>query len=168
MERIANYLCDVALVNRPLEIARDTCGEGAVVEFFGNVRPLENGRLISALEYEAHGPMAEHQLRVIAGEAAEKFSLLGVTLHHRIGIVRAGETSLLLRVASLHRGAAFAAGEWIVDELKKRVPIWKKPVFAESTCHPERSPAEPKDPVEVSVKVTPRDPSTSLGMTMAP
>jgi len=128
---MANYLCDVALVGGPLEITRDALGEGAVVEFFGNVRALENGRHISALEYEAHASMAEHQLRMIAREAAEKFSLLAITLHHRIGRVAVGETSLLLRVAALHRGAAFAASGWIVDELKKRVPIWKTPSFAE-------------------------------------
>jgi molybdopterin synthase catalytic subunit len=128
---MANYVCDVALVKGPLQMRRQSFGEGAVVEFFGNVRPRENGRAINALEYEAHPPMAEHQLRVIAREAAEKFSLLAVTLHHRTGLVRTGETSLFLRVASLHRGAAFAATEWIVDELKKRVPIWKRPVFAQ-------------------------------------
>ncbi len=134
---MANYLCEVALVAGPLEVQRWSAGEGAVVEFFGNVRPLENGMLISGIEYEAHTVMAEHQLQVIAGEAAEKFSLLAVMLHHRIGWVPVGETSLLLRVASLHRAAAFRASEWMVDELKKRVPIWKRPVFsaaAELAC----------------------------------
>jgi len=132
VQRMANYLCDVALVDGPLEVQRLPAGEGAMVEFFGNVRSLENGRPITALEYEAHAPMAEHQLRVIAREGAEKFSLLGVTLYHRIGLVAAGETSLFLRVASLHRGAAFAASAWIVDELKKRVPIWKRPIFIDA------------------------------------
>jgi molybdopterin synthase catalytic subunit len=128
---MANNVCDVALVEGPLDTERFFAGEGAVVEFFGNVRPRENGHRILALEYEAHASMAEHQLRRVAETAAAKFSLLTVTLHHRIGRVRAGETSLFLRVASLHRQAAFQAGEWIVDELKKRVPIWKKPIFAE-------------------------------------
>lgn len=132
MEDKANYVCDVALVDAPLEGPRMPMGEGAVVEFRGNVRPLENRRVIAALDYEAHGKMAEHQLRAIAEEAAAKFSLLAVVLHHRVGRVFAGETSLLLRVASLHRQAAFAAGGWIVDELKRRVPIWKTPVFAEA------------------------------------
>jgi molybdopterin synthase catalytic subunit len=127
---MANYLCDVAVVDAPLEVQRLSAGEGAVVEFFGNVRPLENGAPISGIEYEAYVPMAEHQLREIAREARQKFALLGVTLHHRIGWVPAGETSLLLRVASLHRGAAFEGSEWIVDELKKRVPIWKRPIFS--------------------------------------
>jgi len=127
---MANSVCDIALVEGPLEVRRLPAGEGAVVEFFGNVRPLEEGRSIIAIEYEAHRAMAKHQLGVIAREAAKIFSLLEITLYHRIGWVSAGETSLFLRVASLHRGAAFEASRWIVDELKKRVPIWKKPIFA--------------------------------------
>jgi molybdopterin synthase catalytic subunit len=129
---MANNVCDVALVDTPLQTKRSHAGEGAVVEFSGNVRPLENGRRIIALEYEAHAPMAEYQLRKVAEAAAEKFPLLAVTLHHRIGRVNTGETSLFLRVASLHRRAAFEASAFIVDELKKRVPIWKQPVFAEA------------------------------------
>lgn len=134
---MANHVCDVALVSEPLVADVSSVGEGAVVDFFGNVRPRENGRQLIALEYEAHGPMAEYQLRRVAEEAAEKFSLLAVTLHHRIGRVKAGETSLFLRVASLHRAAAFAGSAWIVDELKKCVPIWKKPIFAKAP-EPER------------------------------
>jgi molybdopterin synthase catalytic subunit len=129
---MANYVCDVALVDGPLEAERSPAGEGAVVEFFGNVRPVEDGRRITALDYEAHAPMAEYQLRKVAKAAAGKFSLLAVTLHHRVGRVAAGDTSLFLRVASLHRGAAFAATVFIVDELKKSVPIWKTPIFAEA------------------------------------
>lgn len=135
---MANNVCDVALVKTQWEADGSQAGEGAVVEFFGNVRPLENGRRIIALEYEAHAAMAEYQLRKVAETAADKFSLLKVTLHHRIGRVNAGETSLFLRVASLHRGTAFAASAFIVDELKKRVPIWKKPIFAEAPA-PELS-----------------------------
>lgn len=130
---MANHVCDVALVDGRLATENTLAGAGAVIEFFGNVRPLENGRRIIALDYEAHASMAEYQLRQVAEAAAKKFSLLAVTLHHRIGRVAAGETSLFLRVASLHRGAAFAASMFIVDELKARVPIWKKPVFADVT-----------------------------------
>jgi molybdopterin synthase catalytic subunit len=132
VQLMANNVCDVALVDGPLTGDRSPAGEGAVVEFYGNVRPLENGRRIVALEYEAHVSMAENQLRQVAEAAAKKFLLLTVTLHHRIGRVDAGETSLFLRVASLHREAAFKASMFIVDELKKRVPIWKKPIFADA------------------------------------
>ena len=127
---MANYDCDVALVDAALDVisAENTSGAGAIVQFFGDVRPLENGERIDGIEYEAHREMAEHQLRKIADEAAGRFGLLVVCLHHRIGFVGVGETSLFLKVAAAHRGAAFDASRWIVDELKKRVPIWKSSV----------------------------------------
>jgi molybdopterin synthase catalytic subunit len=128
---MANCDCEVALMRGPLGLTspENTLGAGAMVEFFGNVRPLENGEEIDGIEYEAHRDMAEHQLRKIAHEAAERFELLAIRLHHGIGFVAVGETSLFLRVASAHRGAAFEASRWIVDELKKRVPIWKSVRF---------------------------------------
>jgi len=128
---MANYLCEIALVEGPLALDSpfDTPGAGAIVNFLGNVRPLENGASIAGLEYEAHREMAEHQLRTVAQEAAKRFDLLAIRLHHRVGYVPRGETSLFLRVGAAHRGAAFAAGQWIVDELKQRVPIWKTPIF---------------------------------------
>jgi molybdopterin synthase catalytic subunit len=128
---MANCDCDVALVGGPLgSISPETTlGGGAIVEFFGNVRPLENGERIDGIEYEAHREMAEHQLQKIAQEAAERFDLLAIRLHHCLGFVAVGETSLFLRVAAAHRGAAFEASRWIVDELKKRVPIWKSVRF---------------------------------------
>src|SRR5213078_320818 len=128
---MANYGCDVALVRSALDVAaaENTSGAGAIVQFFGDVRPLENGEHIDGIEYEAHQEMAEHQLRKIADEAAERFGLLAVRLHHRVGFVAVSETSLFLRVAAAHRGAAFDASRWIVDELKKRVPIWKSVRF---------------------------------------
>ena len=128
---MANCDCDVALVSGPLSVTspQNTWGAGAIVEFLGNVRPLENGGQIDGIDYEAHPEMAEHQLREIAREAAERFDLLAVRLHHCVGFVGVGETSLLLRVAATHRGEAFQASRWIVDELKKRVPIWKSVRF---------------------------------------
>jgi molybdopterin synthase catalytic subunit len=111
-----------------------------MVEFFGNVRPLENGKEIDGIEYEAHRKMAEHQLRKIAHEASERFDLLAIRLHHGVGFVAVGETSLFLRVASAHRSAAFEASRWIVDELKKRVPIWKSVRFRAGSTKAKRKP----------------------------
>ncbi len=128
---MANPVCDILLTSERLQPPRGdvdlACG--AVVDFKGIVRPLEDGRDIDGIEYEAHHEMAEHQMRSMAREAGEKFSLAFVHLHHRIGFVSAGEASLFLRVGSPHRRAAFQASEWIVDELKKKVPIWKHPKF---------------------------------------
>ena len=128
---MANCDFEVALVSGPLGLTSPeiTLGAGAIVEFFGNVRPLENGEQIDGIEYEAHPEMAGHQLRKIAHEAVERFDLLAIQLRHSVGFVAVGETSLFLRVAGVHRGAAFEASRWVVDELKKRVPIWKSVKF---------------------------------------
>ena len=99
------------------------------MDFWGVVRELENGREIEGIEYEAHWKMAEHQLEKIAQRAAREFGADFVIIHHRVGLVRGGEASLLVRVACGHRAEAFRASQWIVEELKKRVPIWKHPRF---------------------------------------
>jgi molybdopterin synthase catalytic subunit len=128
---MANTVSQVLLTEATLETpAQDVDLEaGAVVDFWGVVREMEDGREIEGIDYEAHQAMAEHQLKSIADAASEKFQLMRVMVHHRTGFVRAGESSLFLRVSARHRGAAFEASEWIVDELKKKVPIWKKPKF---------------------------------------
>jgi molybdopterin synthase catalytic subunit len=100
---------------------------GAIVDFWGIVRALEDGRKIDGIDYEAHGAMAEYQLAIIAEEAVAKFELERVLIHHRVGFVAVGEASLFLQVAAEHRGPAFEASKWIVDELKQKVPIWKRP-----------------------------------------
>ena len=126
---MANDVCEIALMRGPLRTEMAAEDAGAIVDFFGNVRSLENGEPISGIEYEAHAAMAESQMRNIAQEAAARFDLLSVKLHHAYGFIATGQTSLFLRVTAAHRGEAFAASQWIVDELKKRVPIWKRPVF---------------------------------------
>ena len=90
---MANYGCDVALVGGALDVAaaENTSGAGAIVQFFGDVRPLENGEHIDGIEYEAHQEMAEHQLKLIAQQAIEKFALERVIIRHRIGFIGAGE-----------------------------------------------------------------------------
>jgi len=116
----------------PSTALRTSLAAGAVVDFLGVVREMEDGREIEGIDYEAHQNMAEHQMKIIADAAAETFRLNQVLLHHRIGFVRAGEASLFLRVSAQHRAEAFEASQWIVDELKKKVPIWKRPAFGPS------------------------------------
>ena len=107
------------------------CGTGNfLVVAYRAVRALEDGREISGIEYEAHSEMAQHQMETIAREAQAEFALEQVILQHRIGFVAAGEASLFLRVTSAHRRAAYEGSAWIVAELKQKVPIWKRPVFA--------------------------------------
>ena len=126
-----NRLCDIVLTDSPLYAPPqdDDVDAGAIVDFWGVVRQIENGREIAGIEYEAHREMAEHQLRQIAEQAVNKFGLRLVLLHHRIGFIAIGEPSLFLRVTSRHRSEGFRASQWIVDELKKNVPIWKRPRF---------------------------------------
>jgi molybdopterin synthase catalytic subunit len=129
---MANSVSQVLLTEARLEAPKEEDVDpsaGAVVDFLGVVRELENGREIEGIDYEAHKAMAEHQMKTIADAAAENFRLNKVLLHHRIGFLRAGEASLFLRVCAQHRAAAFEASKWIVDELKKKVPIWKRPRF---------------------------------------
>jgi molybdopterin synthase catalytic subunit len=102
---------------------------GAVLDFWGVVRGLEDGRQISGIDYEAHREMAQHQMEILVEEARAKFLLEEVILRHRTGFVPAGEASLFLRCTSGHRAAAFQASEWMIVELKKKVPIWKRPVL---------------------------------------
>jgi molybdopterin synthase catalytic subunit len=128
---MANFVCEVLVTEAPLDaLAQNQDADaGAIVDFAGVVRRLENGCAIEGIEYEAHREMAEHQLRQIAEQAVEKFRVQLVIIHHRIGFIAVGKPSLFMRVASLHRNEAFRASQWIVNELKKKVPIWKKPRF---------------------------------------
>ena len=131
---MAISVCEVSLTDAPLTLpeANDDSQAGAVVVFWGAVRSIEDRREISGIDYEAHRAMAEHQMRIVAETAAEKFEVREIFLRHRIGFVAAGEPSVVVRVTSGHRGAAFAASQWIMDELKRVVPIWKRPVFKEA------------------------------------
>jgi molybdopterin synthase catalytic subunit len=133
---MANPVCDVLLTDAPLALADTSppAETGAVVDFYGVVRATEADAQITGLRYEAHREMAEHQLRAIADECTRTFELKQLVVHHRIGFVAVGEASLLVRVGSRHRAEAFRASAWIVDELKKRVPIWKHPIAAEETA----------------------------------
>ncbi len=128
---MANFVCEVLVTEAPLDAPAQNqdADAGAIVDFAGVVRRLENGCEIEGIEYEAHREMAEHQLRQIAEQAVEKFRVQLVIIHHRIGFIAVGKPSLFMRVAGLHRNEAFRASRWIVNELKKKVPIWKKPRF---------------------------------------
>jgi molybdopterin synthase catalytic subunit len=131
---MAISVCEVSLTDAPLVLPGPTADPqaGAVVVFWGAVRATEDGREITGIEYEAHQAMAEHQMQLVAASAAEKFDVREVFVRHRVGFVPAAQPSVVVRVASGHRGAAFAASQWIMDELKRVVPIWKHPVFKDA------------------------------------
>lgn len=104
---------------------------GAINLFFGVVRDHNLGRDVQYLEYEAYPGMAEKVMRQLGEEAIERFGLEDVAVLHRTGRLEIGETSLLVAVSCGHRAASFEAGHWLVDEIKKRVPVWKKEVWSD-------------------------------------
>jgi MoaE-MoaD fusion protein len=114
--------------------------DGAVAIFDGIVRNNTRGRATLYLDYEAYEEMALKQMLELAAEARERFNVRQVTLVHRLGRLKIGETSVLIVVASAHRGQAFDACRWLIDTLKQTVPIWKKETFADGAVW---APGEP-------------------------
>lgn len=113
-------------------VAEMKAGEdGAVCVFDGIVRNNTRGRETLYLDYEAYREMALAQMKSLVAEAVARFGVRDVALMHRLGRLHVGETSVLVVVASAHRGAAFEACRWVIDTLKKQVPIWKKETFAD-------------------------------------
>jgi molybdopterin synthase catalytic subunit len=111
-------------------------GMGAAVYFSGVVRGQEGTDAIVALDYSCFIPMAEHQFQRLFDRLAQRGSVESVRLVHRIGRVPVGESSLWIEVVSAHRAEAFAACQWVIDEMKQVVPIWKKPVTAADISQP--------------------------------
>ncbi len=115
-------------------------GDGAVCVFDGIVRDNTRGRKTLYLDYEAYREMALEQMHRLAAEAVERFGVRDVGLVHRLGRLMIGETSVLIVVASAHRAAAFDACRWLIDTLKKTVPIWKKETFADGAVWADGEP----------------------------
>ena len=130
-ESMAKVVCELLSSQEGME--RDLSGAGdsigSVLDFRGVVRALEDGRAIRGIDYEAHESMALAQLEKLGREAAARFGLESVLIRHRVGFVAANDPSLVVRLMSAHRQEALKAMVWLIDELKKRVPIWKHPDF---------------------------------------
>lgn len=103
-------------------------GMGAAVYFSGVVRGREADAPIQGIDYEAYREMAEHQFDILFSEMEKRWPLESVRLIHRIGFVKVNEPSLWVEVVAPHRAEAFAACQFLIDEMKRVVPIWKKPV----------------------------------------
>jgi molybdopterin synthase catalytic subunit len=143
---MANPVCELLSSKSELErtVDRPPGSAGAIVDFRGVVREREEERTIRGIHYEAHAAMAQHQLEGIAREAMQQFGLQMTLIRHRIGFVAVGDASLLVRVAAPHRNEAIKAMEWLVDELKKKVPIWKHPEFEMNRPLQTTAPSEPQ------------------------
>lgn len=109
--------------------ARPDCG--AIAVFLGTTRDHHDGRRVTRLEYEAYAPMALEALEAIEREAATRFAIASCHVVHRLGEVPPAEASVVVVVAAAHRGPAFDACRWAMDELKRAVPIWKRERFAD-------------------------------------
>jgi len=136
---------DVRIVRQP--IAAQTVIEnlkmpddGAAVIFDGVVRNHTRGRRTLYLDYEAYEAMALKKMEALAKEARSRFGVRQLALVHRLGRLEIGETSVLIAVASAHRGPAFEACRWIIDTLKKTVPIWKKEYFEDGAVWADGEP----------------------------
>ena len=100
--------------------------DGAALLFWGVVRQENDGRAVSQLEYSAYAPMAEREMLRIAGEARERFGTGAIHVVHRVGLLRVGEASVAIAVASPHRAEAYEASRYVIEQLKQRVPVWKR------------------------------------------
>ncbi|HME33859.1 MAG TPA: molybdenum cofactor biosynthesis protein MoaE [Candidatus Sulfotelmatobacter sp.] len=114
--------------------------DGAVLIFEGVVRNQTRGRKTLYLDYEAYEPMALEQMESLASRALQQFQIRDVAIVHRRGRLEIGETSVLIAVLSAHRAAAFEACRWLIDTLKRTVPIWKKEHFEDGAVWADGEP----------------------------
>ncbi len=101
---------------------------GGIGTFLGCARDFSEGREVSEISFDAYGPMALSEMNALRTEAIEKFGLLDARIVHRIGTVKGGDNIVLIAAGAEHRAPALEACRWLIDELKERVPIWKKEV----------------------------------------
>jgi molybdopterin synthase catalytic subunit len=129
-------MIDIRLTEDPLSL-RDTKTwldapeVGGTSVFVGTVRNQTSGKEVVALDFEAYKPMAIREMRKIAEEAIEKWPIIHIAIHHRLGPLQTGDIPVIIAVSTAHRDAAFEACKYCIDTLKETVPIWKKEVFVD-------------------------------------
>lgn len=128
----------VAIVRSPLdpsallaEVAASA--NGASVLFVGTVREINEGRAVEGIEYTAYESMAARELDTIAAEAASRFETDHIVVEHRVGALAVGDASVVIAVAHPHRAQAYDASRYVIEELKRRVPIWKREAYVDGT-----------------------------------
>jgi molybdopterin synthase catalytic subunit len=127
-----------AVVDRPLDAAAllaevGAARNGAAILFVGTVREVNEGRAVTGIEYAAYGAMAERELAAIVAEAAARCGTRDIVVEHRVGRLAVGEASVVIAVAHPHRGRAYEASRYVIEELKRRVPVWKREEYADGT-----------------------------------
>lgn len=113
------------------EVARDS--NGASVLFVGTVRDHNAGRPVTGIEYACYGPMAMRELTSICSEAAERFATVDVVVEHRIGHLSVGDVSVGIAVGHTRRATAYEASRYVIEQIKRRLPIWKREEYADGT-----------------------------------
>jgi len=128
----------VSLVDRPIDVTAllaeasdESCGASTV--FLGTVRDVNDGRAVTGIEYSAYRTMAEREMRAIANEASEMFGVTRLIIEHRLGTLRLGDISVAVIAAHAHRAPALDANRYVIEELKRRVPIWKLEHYRDGT-----------------------------------
>jgi len=138
------------LSDTPIDVARervalDHAAAGAYASFEGWVRNHNDGRAVQRLDYQAYAPLAESEGQKLLDEAAVRFAIREVRCIHRVGTLAIGDMAVWVGVSADHRGAAFDACRWIIDEVKRRVPIWKNEHYADGESgwlHPDNTPVD--------------------------
>jgi molybdopterin synthase catalytic subunit len=133
---ITHDVIDTKAITDALKAGED----GAVTVFDGIVRNNTKGRQTLYLDYTSYYAMALEQMKQLAAEAIAKFGVRDIAMVHRLGRLEVGETSILIAVASAHRGVTFEACRWLIDTLKKQVPIWKQEVFVDGAVWADGEP----------------------------
>ncbi len=128
----------VALVTRAIDpaalIARiASVGYGAISLFVGTVRDTNDGRAVTAIDYSAYTSMAESELEQIVAEAEDRFRVSALMVEHRIGLLSLGDISVAIAAAHAHRAPALDCTRYVIEEIKKRVPIWKMEHYVDGT-----------------------------------
>ena len=125
-----------AVVAEPIDAARVlgdalSPADGAALLFWGVVREQNEGRAVTQLEYHAYEAMAEREMLRIADEARERWSTGDIRVVHRVGLLQVGEASIAIAVAAPHRGEAYEASRYVIEQVKQRVPVWKREGYVE-------------------------------------
>jgi MoaE-MoaD fusion protein len=133
--------------------------DGAIVIFDGVIRDNSRGRRTLYLDYESYENMALQKLQELAADARQRFAVRNVAIVHRLGRIEIGESSVLIAVFSAHRAAAFDACRWVIDTLKKTVPIWKKEHFEDGAVWADGEPF-PAEIVSIGTVTNPQTPAS--------
>ena len=126
LERVRIQLGDFSVDQELAALRASSRRMGGIATFIGCARDFSEGREVSEISFDAYGSMALAEMHILRDEAIARFGLLDVRIVHRIGVIGAGGKIVFIAAGAEHRAPALQACQWLIDELKQRVPIWKK------------------------------------------